>query len=423
MKKMTSKERVLQILDHKEPDRVPLGEFGIDHDTVEKVIGRETYWRAKAKTTKALWAGKRDEVVESYKKDLVELVKKLDQDLVPVHLVPPKNFGPKSVERLDENTWKDEQGQIWKYSEGNDALLLVSSPRRVFKSKDEIKDYFERELVKRCGFKIRGQNSDGYDLELDDESRLELVRYVVDKLGNEKFIFGRGFEEAIGSIEPLHLSEFEVASIFFGGTVEDFFLAIALQPELVKEAFDLYSQINIAMARVFIEEGVDAVMPGGDFSDSNGPMVSPESIRDIFLPGMKKLSDYVHQSGIRVISHNCGNNWKIMDVLISAGYDCWQSIQSKTADMDLKRLKEKYGNKITFWGGINIESLYDGTPEENRKDVLYALRYAAPGGGFILGTSNSVSYGSSYDNYMAALETLHRYGSYPIKVDLINGES
>lgn len=83
---MNSKERVLKALDHEEPDRVPVGEWGIDHDTVERVIGHDTYWRARAKTTKALWAGKRHEVVQSYKEDIVELIEKLDQDLVPVHL-------------------------------------------------------------------------------------------------------------------------------------------------------------------------------------------------------------------------------------------------------------------------------------------------------------------------------------------------
>ena len=62
---MNSKERVLATLDHKKPDRVPIGEWGIDHDTVEKIIGRDTYWRNRRKETLALWAGKRDEVVES----------------------------------------------------------------------------------------------------------------------------------------------------------------------------------------------------------------------------------------------------------------------------------------------------------------------------------------------------------------------
>lgn len=109
---MTSKERVLKALDREEPDRVPVGEWGIDHDTVEKVIGHETYWRARAKETKDLWRGKRDEVVESYKKDLVELIEKLDHDLVPVHLVPPKGLAPSKVKQIDEDTWKDEEGRI-----------------------------------------------------------------------------------------------------------------------------------------------------------------------------------------------------------------------------------------------------------------------------------------------------------------------
>lgn len=413
---MNSKERVLCALDHREPDRVPVGEFGIDHDTAGKMIGRDTYWRNKKKTTSALWAGRRDEIVESYKKDLVELIKKLDHDLVPVHLVPPKNFQPKKVEQIDKNTWKDEREQIWRYSDGSNAILLMDGPARSFESCEELRECFESELIKRFGFKVKGRTGNGYDLELDDESRLDLVRYVVDKLGNRKFIFARGFEEGVGNIEPLYLSEFEVPSIFFGGNMENFFLNIAMKPELVQEAFNLYTNVNIAVARIMIDEGVNAIMPGGDFSDSNGPMISPESIQKIFLPGMKKLSEYCHQRGVKVMSHNCGNNWKIMDILIEAGYECWQSIASKTADMDLKKLKEKYGDKIAFWGGINIETLYNGTPEENMEDVLYALRHAAPGGGFILGTSNSVCFGSKYDNYMAALETLRKYGDYPIRL-------
>ncbi len=402
---MTSKERVLAALDHKEPDRVPVGEWGIDHDTVEKVTGHKTYWRARAKETKALWRGKRDEVVESYKKDLVELIKKLDQDLVPVHLVPPKGLAPSKVKQIDEDTWEDEEGRIWKYSYGNNAILCTKpNPLRSFKSKEELREYFESHLVEDFGLKIKSKTSDGYELELEDESQLEFARYVISRLGKDRFIFFRD------------ISEFGVLSYFIGGTAEDFFLFIGLHPDLAREAFDLYTEVAIALAKVFIKEGVDAIMPGGDFSHSTGPMISPKSMREIFLPGMKKLSDFVHKMGVRVMSHNCGNNWKIMDILIEAGYEAYQSIQSKTASMDLKRLKEKYGNKITLWGGINIENLVDGTLKENKEDVIYALKYAAPGGGFILGSSNSVAYGSQYDNYMIALDTLHKYGRYPVQL-------
>ena len=402
---MNSKERVLKTLNHKEPDRVPVGEWGIDHDTVEKVIGHKTYWRARAKETKALWRGKRDEVVESYKKDLVELIEKLGQDLVPIHLVPPKGLAPTKVKQIDKDTWEDEEGRIWKYSRGNDAILCTKpNPVRHFKSKEELREYFESHLVEEFGFRIKNRSSHGYELELEDESQLEFARYIIDKLGKDRFIFSRD------------ISEFEVLSTFIGGSAEDFFLFIILHPDLAREAFNLYTEVAIALAKIFIKEGVDAIMPGGDFSHSTGPMISPESMREIFLPGMRKLSDFIHKRKVRVMSHNCGNNWKIMDILIEAGYEAYQSIQSKTADMDLKRLKEKYGDKITLWGGINIENLIEGTLKKNKEDVIYALKYAAPGGGFILGTSNSVAYGSQYDNYMAALDTLHEYGKYPVQL-------
>ena len=388
---MNSKERVLCALDHKEPDRVPIGEWGIDHDTVEKVIGHETYWRSRKKSTLALWDGRRDEVVESEKHDIVELIEKLDQDLVPVFMVPPKNLEAEKIKTIDEKTWEDLQGRVYKYSAGNDAILCTSKKRSSqFETAEELREYFESTYIPNAGFKIREKTKDGYTFELADESRLELVRHVVSKLGDRRFIFARDLDEFALPLE---------------GSSEDVFLFIGMQPELARLGFDLITELNIAKAKIYIDEGVDAIMPGGDFSHSTGPMISPVSIREIFLPGMKRLSDFCHDAGVRVLSHNCGNNWKIMDILIEAGYEAWQSIASKTADMDLKRLKEKYGDQIAFWGGINIETLISGTQEENREDVRYALKYAAPGGGLIFGTSNSVCYGCNYENYMAAIET------------------
>ena len=62
---MTSKERVLKAIRHEVPDRVPTGEWGIDHDHVSRILGRPTFWRNRRETTLALWEGRRDEVVES----------------------------------------------------------------------------------------------------------------------------------------------------------------------------------------------------------------------------------------------------------------------------------------------------------------------------------------------------------------------
>ncbi len=417
---MTSKERVINALEFKEADRVPVAEWGIDHDTCEQVLGRKTFWRSKAEITKALWEGRRDEVVESFKNDLIEVIDKLDQDMIPAILVPPKGLKPQKVKNLDDETWEDEFGQIWKYSAGSDCILLIERPVKNISSVEDIYKLFETEIAERCGFRIKGKTGNRYKLELDDESRLEMVRHVVKERGDTKFIFGRGFEEANGGTEPLYFTEFEEPWIFFGGGVDNYYINIALQPDVVREASDLCAQMNLATAKTFINEGVDAIAPGGDFSNSSGPLISPKSIREIFLPGMKEVSNLGHKNDVKVLTHNCGNNWQIVDMLVETGYDAWQSIQSKTGDMDMKRLKEMYGNKIALWGGINIESLYDGTAEENIYDVLYSLKYAAQNGGFIAGTSNSVCFGISYDNYMTCLDTIRKYGDYPLQIDKIN---
>ena len=99
---MTSKERVKTVLRHEEPDRVPVGEVYIDYPIVEKVLGRETFCWAHARTIKALWGGFRDEVVESQKKDTVEFTQKVGIDVVTVYLVPPRNqiiLPPKQYDR------------------------------------------------------------------------------------------------------------------------------------------------------------------------------------------------------------------------------------------------------------------------------------------------------------------------------------
>ncbi|MFW6231518.1 MAG: hypothetical protein ACOC37_00550, partial [Spirochaetota bacterium] len=75
---MTGKERIARTLNREPIDRIPIGFTGIDYDTVERILGHETFWRAKIKSQIALWEGRRDEVVQSWKEDGIELHQRLD---------------------------------------------------------------------------------------------------------------------------------------------------------------------------------------------------------------------------------------------------------------------------------------------------------------------------------------------------------
>src|SRR5512141_1651212 len=88
---MLPKQRTIAALERREPDRVPVGEIGVDYTVTEQALGHPTLYRAKWKEYQALWQGRRDEYVESCKRDIVALARKFGWDFVPVFLVPPRN--------------------------------------------------------------------------------------------------------------------------------------------------------------------------------------------------------------------------------------------------------------------------------------------------------------------------------------------
>ena len=94
-------------------------------------------------------------------------------------------------------------------------------------------------------------------------------------------------------------------------------------------------------------------------------------------------------------------------MFVEAGVQCYQSLQTN-AGMEIGRLKAAYGDKLCFWGGIALENLIQGSPEDVRKNVREAMERGAPGGGFILGPSHSIAKGTKYDNFMAMLDEYNR---------------
>ena len=84
--------------------------------------------------------------------------------------------------------------------------------------------------------------------------------------------------------------------------------------------------------------------------------------------------------------------------------------------MDLKLLKEKYAGRLCFFGGVNCETLTLGTPAEVEEEVKYAIRAAAPAGGLVLTSGNTLQVGTRWENYLAMRTAAREYGRYPIRV-------
>lgn len=366
---MNSKEAVAAVFDGIMPDYIPLGMFAIDADTVEKIIGHETYVRNRFKIQLALWDGRRDEVVQSLKEDSVELFKKLDSTdlIIPFKegaYLPPKSYQPPKVKKLSDNVYETENGIVYQYSEVTNDLLPVSSPP------------VDRGIFKNTSF----MPPDGSETEACDY----LARYFADK----KYIAGLS-----GGINAMVLLD----------GIENGLMEYYLNPESVKEAIAYYRSCCDFMDDFYIKPFYDGVFMEEDYADSNNTFISPqmfaEFCEDTLIGRVQKVKSY----GKNVAFHSCGNTKAIMSSFIKAGISCYQSMQTN-ADMDIVSLSKQYGDKIRFWGGVSVETLIDGTSDEVRKQVRHAFELVNEGVPFILGPSHSIAYGTKYDNLMAMLD-------------------
>ena len=144
---------------------------------------------------------------------------------------------------------------------------------------------------------------------------------------------------------------------------------------------------------------------------NSGCIFVPESIRQLYVPVMQRTNQETLERGMIPFFHCCGNIWEILDDFVAAGYQGYQSIQ-ESAGMDTARVKQLYGDRLTLWTGVQCETLIQATAEETAAEVRRNLRNLMPGGGFIFGSTNSVQYGAKTENYLKALEVVHKEGIY-----------
>ena len=276
---MTSKERVRTVLEGGIPDRVPIGEFAIDFDTVEKIIGHETYVRAKARSQIAFWEGRHDEVAESYLNDHIELHKRLGLDIVTFSMatwrIPARTDDP-PPRKINHNTWEDKYGRVYKYSETTADITCVKNP--VAEARQYSASDFEGEMTppKR------------------DERSWGILDAVIQEFKEEKFICG--------------VSGGDVGMVLLGG-MERGLMMLLTQPEVVRAATDHALQYCTLADDVWLHPDQDGVLWGTDYGFKTGPFISPDLFCEFFLEPNKARVQDMHARGQKVLQHCCGNIW------------------------------------------------------------------------------------------------------------------
>jgi uroporphyrinogen decarboxylase len=156
---------------------------------------------------------------------------------------------------------------------------------------------------------------------------------------------------------------------------------------------------------------VGAQWIGDDMGFKTATMVSPADLRRLVFPWLKKLAGIAHEKSMPFLLHSCGNLSAVMDELISdVGIDAKHSFED--AVQPVGEAKRLYGDRIAVLGGADMDFLCRSGVEEVRAYTRRLIDECAPGGGWALGTGNSVANYVPLSNYLAMLDEGYRYGTY-----------
>lgn len=183
-------------------------------------------------------------------------------------------------------------------------------------------------------------------------------------------------------------------------------------PEIVEyclgKLFDL-AYANTLRIYEAIPGRVDFSYVAEDMGAQTDLMISPRHIRQYLFPGMKRMIELVHSVGAYAFHHNDGNIIRILPELVELGIDVLNPIQWRAGGMDRALLKQRFGERIIFHGGMdNQHTLPFGTVEEVRQEVRDNLRILGAGGGYILAPCHNIQPLTPLENILAMYDEAKR---------------
>ena len=346
-------DRVLCAFEHKEPDKVPKGEWFIDPALLNKLIGKTS---------------------GSHFIDLLHVWELLNMD------IKATNVGYEIKEVLGED---EERRKIFKdcwgcvYKESKIGLLtpaLLDSP---IKNIDEVYEYEFPSL---------------------DEFKIDEVKMWTGK--TDYFIFGvvsGGFERLTSLV----------------GGFEKYMIYSKTKQKELKYLIRKYTQYQAEVAKKYIRAGAHGIIIADDLAYNSGPFLSPDSLREILFPYLKEevlsIKDF---KNVPIIFHSDGNITSLLDDIVKLGVDGVHPLE-KHAGVDIGEVKRKYRDHLCLMGNIDTNyTLPYGTPQEVEEEVRKLIEIAAPGGGFILRASNLLTSDIPKVNVLAMYYAAEKYGVY-----------
>jgi uroporphyrinogen decarboxylase len=207
---------------------------------------------------------------------------------------------------------------------------------------------------------------------------------------------------------------FQAANILMG--LETFFKAIYDEPDLVAQMCQIIGEIDTkVIARALEYDFVGALWMSDDLAYSQDLMVAPKFYRRHIFPWYQKWAGMAKSKGLPVIFHSDGRLNKVIPDLIQCGINALHPNERNSTD--IRENKRLYGGRLAFFGNLDLSrELTMGTPQEVEEVTKGLIRDLAPGGGYGIGSSNSVTEFVPVANYRAMRDATLKYGRYPISI-------
>jgi len=297
-----------------------------------------------------------------------------------------------SITLAEEEEWvayRDSYGVVVKAWRGRSGTPMPLEP--AVRTLDDFRDFIEPLLDPELPFRI---SSPRYPFKADLER-------AVSNLQKDFFV--------VASI----LGPFEYVRHIVGEGVDRILRLFYRDPRMLEYIFDRVGLFLSKISRAMEEIGVDGVWVWDDLAYKGGPFISPDYYRRFVMPQHRRIVDAFRKAGKPAILHTDGNVKPLIPALIEAGFTALQPLEAK-AGMDVRELKEEYGDKLAFIGNIDARVL-SSSREAIRVEVSSKLPVAAAGGGYIAGSDHSVPPDVPLENYRYFVELVKKLGTYPLQ--------
>lgn len=179
-------------------------------------------------------------------------------------------------------------------------------------------------------------------------------------------------------------------------------------------------EIRKENVKLFLQETgpyLDIFQLADDLGMQASPLMSPSLYREMLKPYHQELIQCVKEyTAAKIYFHSCGSVAPLLDDFIDIGIDILNPVQVSAKGMSSDQLKKRFGNSLSFWGGIDTtEVLPQGSVSQVHQEVQQRIEDLGPGGGYVVASVHNMQSDIPPENIVALYEAASKYGMYPLQ--------